>query len=203
MTTKLTEAKLRQMVREEFNRSQDGEETRLVMTEARANTVAGEVLEEGLFDTIKAGFAALTAGGSAAASKMGTEAGKAFKPAIDLVGKITKAAADTKKNVTKGIASIKDAAVKKAALAAQKSFQASLSSALKKEIATGVANLSKAGMSEDEAKSLIATIASDACLAVLGQGPTASAAGGALGKKGGAATAAKRGAGTRAGAATK
>ncbi len=169
MSTKLTEAKLRQMVREEFTRSQGGEETRLVMTEARAKRAADEVLEEGLFDTIKAGFAALTAGSGEAASKLGAQSGKAFKPAIDMMARMTQAAKDTKTNISKGIAAIKDEALKKAVVAARNSFKTSLTAVMKKEISNGLANIVKTGLGEEEAKGIIATVAFEAMTAVVGE----------------------------------
>ena len=80
----ITKKQLQQIIKEEYLRVTPAAAGTL-MTEARANYLAEQVLDEGLWDSIKAGFAALKGGAGAAGGKLGDAAGKALAPAVAAV----------------------------------------------------------------------------------------------------------------------
>lgn len=166
---RITETQLRSIIKEEYLRSTP---TRpgMLMTEARANALAEEMLEEGLFDAIKAGWSALKGGAGAAADKMGEKAGAALAPAIKAVQSVAAAAKNAANSVSTAIGEIKDEALKKAAEAAKESFRQSLESSMKTALANGLKNLTGAGMDEKEAKTLAATIMGAELAALTGSG---------------------------------
>lgn len=177
----ITTKQLRRIIREEYIRATPPTRPGQLMTEQRANLLAEQMLEEGLFDIIKAGVAGLKAGTGAVAgaaakgakgavSKIGDTASKALAPAAAAVQKMAAAASETAKSVTTAIGAIKDDAVKKAAEAAQETLKQSLKDSLKKSLATAVQNLVSAGIDENEAKTLASEFASAAMADVFGGG---------------------------------
>ena len=167
---KITRSQLRRIVREEYIRSTPATRPGSIMTEARANLLAEQMVDEGLFDTIKAGFAGLKAGAGKTAEKLGDAAGKALEPAAKAVQQVAAAAKTAADNVTNAVAAIKDDALKAAAEAAKNSLKNSLQTTLKKELSSGLKALTGAGMDEKEAKALISTIASSEIAAMVGSG---------------------------------
>lgn len=165
---KITSKHLRNIIREEYLRSTPPTRPGQMMSEARANLVAEEMLEEGLFDTIKAGFAALKGGASKAAEKMGDEASKALAPATKAIAQVASAAKSAAQGVADTVGKIKDEALKAAAESARTSLQNSLKSALQKSLADGLKNLTSAGMDEASAKTLISSIASAEIASLVG-----------------------------------
>ena len=184
---KLTESQLRKMVREELMNK------RPLMTEARANQIAQEILEEGpIWDMTKSVFAGLGKGASTVANKAGEKidgAGKkvagaargvatatgsaasAALAALKPVGTAITAAAKTAGGVVAATATamsqIKDEALKNALLAAKKSMQTSLRNTLHQEIATALQSISKFEKDEKAAKAWVLTIVNDATLSLL------------------------------------
>jgi hypothetical protein len=167
---KITRAQLRRVIREEYIRSTPATRPGTIMTEARANLLAEQMVDEGLFDAIKAGFAGLKAGAGKSAEKIGDAASKALEPAAKAVQQVAASAKTAAGNVSKAIGAITDDVVKAAAEAALKSLQDSLQATLKKELSTGLQNLVKAGMEEPQAKALISTMASSEIASMVGSG---------------------------------
>lgn len=167
---KITSRQLRRIIREEYLYATPSTRSGAIMTEARANLLAEQMVDEGLFDTIKAGFAGLKAGAGKTAEKLGDAAGKALEPAAKAVQQVAAAARTAAENVSNAVSSIKDEALKAAAEAAKNSLRSSLQTALKKELASGLKALTGAGMDEKEAKALISTIASSEIAAMVGSG---------------------------------
>jgi hypothetical protein len=165
----ITKSQLQQIIREEYLRVTPAAAGTL-MTEARANYLAEQVLDEGLWDSIKAGFAGLKAGAGAAGGKLGDAAGKALAPAVAAVKSAGAAAAKAAGDVSNFVGQIKDEALKAAATAAQDSFRASLRADVQKALATGIKQLVSAGMSEDEATSLASTILTSELMGIAGLG---------------------------------
>lgn len=166
---KITESKLREIIKEEYLRAVPVAPGAL-MSEARADYLAEQVLEEGLWDNIKAGFAGLKAGGSKAAEKMGGAASKALTPAVQAVKSVASSAVKAAGQVSDAIGKIKDESLKSAALAAQKSFQDSLKSSVQSSLSAGIKQLVSAGMSEDEAKSFASSILTSELMKIAGLG---------------------------------
>lgn len=165
---KITRKQLRNVIREEYLRSTPMTEKGQMMSEARANLMAEQILEEGLFGTIKAGFAALKGGAAAAGGALGDIAAKALEPATKAVQQVATAAKTAASNVATAINNIKDESLKAAAEAAKKSLSDSLKSTLQKELADGLKQLIAAGMDEKEAKTLVSTIASAEIVSLVG-----------------------------------
>ena len=165
----ITKKQLQQIIKEEYLRVTPTAAGTL-MTEARANYLAEQVLDEGLLDSIKAGFAGLKGGSRAAGSKLGDAAGKALAPAVAAVKSAAAGASKAAGDVSNFIGQIKDDALKAAAQAAQESFKNSLRSDVQKALATGIKQLVSAGMSEDEAKSLASTILTSELMGIAGLG---------------------------------
>lgn len=151
----ITRKQLSRIIKEEYLRSTPKTRPGHMMTEARANLLAEQVIEEGFFDVIKAGWAGLKAG-------VGEAAAKAFAPVAKAAGQVQAAAKTMADNLNKALGEIKEEAVKKAALAAQASLQESLKSAMQKGIADGIKNLVAAGMKEEAAKTAVAMMAQEA-----------------------------------------
>lgn len=167
---KITQKQLKRLIREEYLRSSLPTSPGQMMTEARANMIAEQMLEEGLFDVVKAGFKGLTAAGGAVAQKLGDAASKSFGSVGKALQQVASQAKTAYDSVAKAVGEIKDTAVKSAAEAAKKSLEDSLTATMKKELATTVAALTKAGMKEEEAKTLAASIASGAAAKLTGSG---------------------------------
>jgi hypothetical protein len=167
---KLTRKQLSKIIREEYLRSTPATPPGQMMTEARANMIVEQMIDEGLFDTIKAGFAALKGGAAGASEKVGEKAAAALAPAAKAIASVTASAKQAAQSVAASVKDIKDTAVKAAAEAAQKSLKDSLTAALKKELAAALQNLTKAGMAEDQAKTLVSTIAGSEIAALTGAG---------------------------------
>jgi len=85
---RITNTQLRKLIREEYDRVTPTRPGQL-MTEARANYLAEELLDEGLFDNIKALFA----GGAAAAKSVGGKAAGAAGKAASALGSAAAGAA--------------------------------------------------------------------------------------------------------------
>lgn len=167
---KISSKQLRSLIREEYLRSTPVTRRGQMMSEARANMLAEQMIEEGLFDSIKAGFAAFKAGASKTAEKMGDAAGKALEPAAKAAQAMAGQAKAAYDNVSKAVSAIKDETMKAAAEAAKKSLEDSLKSTLQKALADSVANLTKSGMEEKEAQTLAATIANGVIGNIAGKG---------------------------------
>lgn len=165
----ITKNQLQRIIREEYLRVTPTKPGAL-MTEARANYLAEQVLDEGLWDSIKAGFAGVKSGASVAGGKLGDAAGKALAPAIASVKSVAAGAAQAASDVSNFVSQIKDEALKAAALASQDSFRASMRSDVQKALGVGIKQLVSAGMTEDEAKSLASAILSSELMNIAGLG---------------------------------
>ncbi len=165
----ITKKQLQQIIKEEYLRVTPAAAGTL-MTEARANYLAEQVLDEGLWDSIKAGFSALKGGSAAAGGKLGDAASKALAPALAAVKSAGAAASKAAGDVSNFVGQIKDEALKAAAQAAQESFKNSLRSDVQKALSSGIKQLVSAGMSEDEAKSLASTILTSELMGIAGLG---------------------------------
>lgn len=166
---KITRSQLRRIVREEYIRSTPATRPGSIMTEARANLLAEQMVDEGLFDTIKAGFAGLKAGAGAGAGALGDAASKALEPAAKAVQQVVASAKTAAGNVSQAIQKIESDVAKSAAEAFKNSITNSLQNALKKELASGLKTLTGPGkMKEEAAKALLATIASAQITALIG-----------------------------------
>ena len=165
----ITKKQLQQIIKEEYLRVTPAAAGTL-MTEARANYLAQQVLDEGLLDFIQSKFAGFKAGAGVAGGKLGDAAGKALAPAVAAVKSAAAGAAKAAGDVSNFVSQIKDETLKAAAQAAQESFKNSLKSDVKKALATGIKQLVSAGMSEDEAKSLASTILTSELMGIAGLG---------------------------------
>jgi hypothetical protein len=141
MSVRITESQLRKIVREEYLKSQGAVRRRPVMTEARARRAADEMMNEGLFDVIKAGISGLMGGAGKAKEMLGAKAIETFKPISDAIAAVSKAASTAASNVSKAIGEIKDASLKAAAEKFRDSLKESMKNALKTQIAAGVKEL--------------------------------------------------------------
>jgi|GEM_PF-3127394 len=166
---KLTKNQLQNIIKEEYLRITPVKRGQ-VMSEARANYLAEQILEEGLWDSIKAGWAAFKGAAAGGGSKLGDDAAKLLGPVIQQVQAVTQAAAKASADVQGFIGSIKDAAVKKAVEEARKSFEDSLKGSISSALSDGIKNLQSAGMSEEEAKTLASTILSAELANLAGKG---------------------------------
>jgi CTP:molybdopterin cytidylyltransferase MocA len=161
---KITEAQLRKIVRQEYVRNHSMRRSLIanrqgnVMTEARARHIANEVINEGLFSTIKAGFSALMKGGGVVADKLGDKATAALQPVAKAITAAAKRAGEVAAATAAMIRGIKDDAVRAAVEEFQESLKTSLSNSLKTQIQEGIQDLTNAGIPEEEAKNLVATI---------------------------------------------
>jgi hypothetical protein len=165
---KITQRQLKSIIREEFLRATASKGKK--MTETRARLVTEQLLAEGLWDTIKAGFSGLSAAGSDAAQKLGDEATKGLAIPAKVVQQVAAAAKSASQDVANAVGKIKDETLKKAAEGAQASFKASIKASLQKEISDGLSELTGAGMEENEAKALISTIAAAELANLVGSG---------------------------------
>lgn len=154
MSTRLDEQRLRRMIREEYYAITPVKRGEL-MTEARAELVAAELLEEGLFANIKALFSGLKAGAGKSAEKLGDKAAEKLKPVGQFVQNVKKQAAQGAKDFAAFVNDVSDAAVKSALEARVQSMKSSVQAAIKKEISGGLQDLVKAGMDEKDAKGII------------------------------------------------
>jgi hypothetical protein len=166
---KLTKNQLQSIIKEEYLRITPVKRGQ-VMSEARANYLAEQVLEEGLWDSIKAGWAAFKGAATGGGSKLGDDAAKLLGPVIQQVQAVAQAAAKASADVQGFIGSIKDEAVKKAVEEARKSFEDSLKGSISSALSDGIKNLQSAGMSEEEAKTLASTILSAELANLAGKG---------------------------------
>ena len=146
---KITQRQLKSIIREEFLQATASKGKK--MTETRARLVTEQLLGEGLWDTIKAGFSGLSAAGSDAAQKLGDEAAKGLAIPAKAVQQVAAAAKSASQDVANAIGKIKDETLKKAAEGAQASFKDSIKASLQKEISDGLSELTGAGMEENEA----------------------------------------------------
>jgi len=137
---RITETQLRSIIKEEYLRSTPVRPYG-IMSEARAQYLTEEMLDEGLWNSIKA-LAAGVKGG----------AGAALKPLGDAVGKAATQAKETATAAAKSISALGDKAKTAAAQAAFESMKSSVESSIKSSMQNGLKELVKAGMSEDEAK---------------------------------------------------
>lgn len=164
----LSSKQLRTVIREELLRSTPVTRRGQRMSEVRANLIADQMLEEGLFDSIKRGFAALKGAASGGASALGDEAGKALAPAAKAIQAVAASAKAAASGVADSLGKIKDEALKAAAAAAKTAMQNSLRTAVQTAIKDGLKNLTAAGMKEEEAKTFISTMAAAEIAALVG-----------------------------------
>lgn len=162
----ITESKLREIIKEEYLRATPVKAGGL-MSEHRAMYLAELVLQEGLWDSLKASVKGVGAGVKSAA-------GAAAGIAMDSV----KAAAAPMINAAKAgkaaIDKIADDASKAAAQAAADSLTSSLKAEITKQTAAIIQKLVKSGKSEDEAKAQASGIVTAALSAAVGQAGQAS-----------------------------
>jgi len=141
---RITERQLRSIIKEEYLRSTPVRPG-MLMSEARAEYLAQEILDEGLWSSIKS----LGAGAKAA---VGGAASVVMKPLDQAAEKIALAAAETAKSAYAAIKLEKDK-VKAAALeASMASMETSIKAAIKTAMQDAMKHFVKAKMTEDEAK---------------------------------------------------
>jgi len=171
---RITESQLRTIVRQEYLRTLPpggrliAHHRGRAMTEARARRIAAEMMNEGLFDMLKAAAKGLFAGGSAAGEKVGEKASAAMQPAIAAVTATVEKAKAAASDLAAGVGQIKDAAVKAAVEKYQADLKASLQATIKTQLSNGLKELVSAGMPEADAKNFIASITAATAAGVSG-----------------------------------
>lgn len=157
MSIRITESQLRRIVREEYAKTHPKGRYLIarshgrVMTEARARQVANQMMNEGLFDVIKAGFSAITGGAGEAKKLLGDKAAGALKPVQDALAAVSAAAKKAVDNAKLAVGEIKDAALKAAIEKYKESLSASIRDTVKKKIAEGVKDLTPAFKGDEKA----------------------------------------------------
>lgn len=162
----ITESRLRQIIKEEYLRATPVKAGQL-MSEHRAMYLAEQVMQEGLWDSLKAAIKGVGAGAKSAAGAVGGIAMDAVKSAAAPMinaAKAGKAAIDK----------IADDASKAAAQAAADSLKASLQAEITKQTAEIIQKLVKSGKSEEEAKAQASGIVTAALSAAVGEAGQAS-----------------------------
>ena len=167
MSQRLTEQQLRKIIREEYTLLASANKN--VLTEAQANHLADELLEEGLFDNIKSLFAGAKGGAGAAAKKLGDKAVSAMKPLGQYAQNMAKQAKQAASDFGSFVDSVKDEAVKSAIEARKESMKNSVQAAVKKEVSSGLQDLTKAGVDPKEAKGIVSMTVNAALAEILGQ----------------------------------
>jgi hypothetical protein len=162
----ITESRLRQIIKEEYLRATPIKAGQL-MSEHRAMYLAEQVMQEGLWDSLKAAIKGLGAGAKSAAGAVGGIAMDAVKSAAAPMinaAKAGKAAIDK----------IADDASRAAAEAAADSLKTSLQAEITKQTAQIIQKLVKSGKSEEEAKAQASGIVTAALSAAVGEAGQAS-----------------------------
>jgi hypothetical protein len=140
----ITESKLREIIKEEYLRLTPVSAGEL-MSEHRAMHLAEELINEGLWDSIKA----LAAGSKAAVKTVAGAGAEALGSAANsVVAPMIKAGTEA----AQAIKAVKDDAVKAAAAAAAESLKKSIQASLKTSIADMIKKLVASGKDEATAK---------------------------------------------------
>ena len=155
---KLTKNQLQSIIKEEYLRITPVKRGQ-VMSEARADYLAEQILQEGpIMSMLRA---ALGGAGEAISSALGG----AFKPVTDSINSFADSAKKVKSDFTKFVGGIKDKALKDAVEKVKASLTSSLRNAIQSEVSAGMKVLNVVLKDEDQAKATSASILS----AVLGE----------------------------------
>ena len=157
MSQKLTEAQLRKMIRQEYKMISISRKP--LITEARANQLATEILNEGIiFNAVKGFFAKIKGGATTAGKILGDEALKALQPVGAALAKAKQNAVASTADFGEFVAKIKDEAAKAAIEAQKESMKNSVTNIVKKELAGGISELTSSGFTPEEAKGMMSNI---------------------------------------------
>lgn len=157
---RITKRQLESLIREEYLRSTPRTRPGMRMSEARANMLAQQILDEGLLDRLKAKFSGKAAKAGAVADALGGAAAGAFDKAVDAAASMIGPAKSAYEQMMKSISSVDDEGTQNELKTIKASLENSIRSSLQKAIKDGVSDLVKtAKMEEDQAQSLVITIA--------------------------------------------
>jgi len=155
---RLTEAavqkKIRRIIREEYLRSTPETRPGQLMSEHRAELIAEQLVEAGLWAAIKAGASSL----KGATKSLGGAALEPLKGVGQVAGQVAKLGLKAAEDIGQAIQKIEDDAVKAAAQEAQASLKKSIANSAKNAITKAVPALVKAGMETQEAKAFVAEL---------------------------------------------
>lgn len=162
---KLTRKQLSKIIREEYLRSTPATPPGQMMTEARARMLAEQVMDEGLFDMLKAVAAGVGAGADVVKKAAGQAAGAAAKKVQAAVAPVI----DAGKAAAGAIKSLADETQKAAATAMAQQLFKTLKAEIDKALPAMIKKFVAGGASEENAKADAAAAMAAAISAATGQ----------------------------------